>query len=260
MVLAACLVPCVLAAAARAGITVTSYQTVALTNAFAPLSQDQYFAQQTLANVSPALADVSSDWTGSNAGGSTATWHWVGSAQAMSTTAFDANSLTVTAAGSFVYEFNTTAEFSDPRSSTIYSPAGSANYRGFFETDVPLVYMISVQLNRRGRVRLGSLEGGVVFDYLNLNPAPFFLELSGTIPRGHYDFLASTSLAAPNFPNGVNHFVESGSYENLTLTVQVPEPKTLGLLIVAMAMYCRRRHCTGHWGRDRLLPSERDGH
>src|SRR4051794_38611416 len=109
---------CVVAGPAMAGLTVTSYQTVALTNAFAPLSQDQYFSQQTLANVSPAHAEVSGDWTGTNAGGSTPTWHWTGSAQITSSTAFDGSSLSVTGSGSFGHELTTTTEFIDPRSGT----------------------------------------------------------------------------------------------------------------------------------------------
>jgi len=78
---------------ALAGITVMEYRTVALTNAFARLSQTQYFEQETIVNVSPALAEVSGDWMGTNAGGSTNTWHWTGFARAASNTVFDADSL-----------------------------------------------------------------------------------------------------------------------------------------------------------------------
>src|SRR5689334_9330281 len=155
---------------AFAGLVVTSYQTVALTNAYAPLSQDQYFAQQTLANVSPDTANVSGDWMGPNAGGSTPTWHWVGMSQATSTTAFDANSLTVTAAGSFAYQLDTTADFIDPSSNTIYTPSGAANYDDFFNLDTPSSYSIVAQLNMQGRVRLSSFEGLVVFDRSNHDP------------------------------------------------------------------------------------------
>jgi len=41
-------------ASARAGITVTSYSTTALTNGFAPSLQGPYLEQQTLDNVTPA--------------------------------------------------------------------------------------------------------------------------------------------------------------------------------------------------------------
>src|SRR5687768_12357808 len=226
---------------ALAGITVTEYRTVALTNAFAPLSQTQYFAEERLVNVSPALAEVSTDWMGPNAGGSTNTWHFVGTSQATSTTAFDAGSYTVTAAGSFTYKLNTTAEFEDPRSSGIYSPGGAANYRGFFEIDNPANYTILAQLNERGRVRLSSFEGLVVFDRFNLGPTPMLVNLTGTVPAGHYDLLMSTSLVAPNLPNGVNHFTASGNFEDVRFTVQVPEANSLVLAISTIGSTLRRR-------------------
>src|SRR5690242_9098083 len=84
---------------ARAGITVTSFTTTAETNAYAPFSKAQYYDEQPLANVSPAVADVSADWTGTNVGGTTPTWHWVGASHTESSTSFDANVLTVTGAG-----------------------------------------------------------------------------------------------------------------------------------------------------------------
>ncbi len=234
---------------ALAGITVTEFRTTALTNAFAPLSQSQYFAQQTLVNVSPALAEVSGDWMGTNAGGSTITWHFVGSSRATSSTIFDANNLTVTAAGEFAYEINTTADFIDPRSSSIFSPSGAANYRGFFEVDIPVVYMISAQLNQRSRVSLTSFEGATIFDRINLNPTPLFVNLSGTIQPGHYQILASTSLIAPNFANGINHFVASGSFENVNFSVQVPEPNAcvIALSVLAGRVWIPRRRfaCIG---------------
>src|SRR5438876_3559599 len=116
-------------ASARASITVTSYQTIALTNAYAPLDQSAYFDRKVLTNVSPAVADVSDDWTGTNIGGSTATWHWVGSAHTSSITTFSANSLTITGAGSFSYDLTTTAAFVEPTSvTTLYGPGSAANY------------------------------------------------------------------------------------------------------------------------------------
>ena len=51
------LIVCALASPALAGITVTSYQTVALSNGFAPTSQTKYFAQETLTDVSPGAND-----------------------------------------------------------------------------------------------------------------------------------------------------------------------------------------------------------
>jgi hypothetical protein len=230
-----------LASPALAGITVTSYQTLALTNAFAPLSQTEYFAQQTLANVSPALAEVSGDWMGTNAGGSSNTWHFVGSSRATSTSAFDADSYTVTAAASFTYELNTTAEFIDPRSSGIYTPGGGANYDGFFVTDITTTYAISVELRQWSKVFFGSFEAGFIFNEINHSPTPRFVQLSGSIPPGHYQIGASAGLAAPNFPNGVNHFTANGSFVDMTFTVQVPEPNTLGVLIAIIGNALRRR-------------------
>jgi hypothetical protein len=184
-----------------------------------------------LVNVSPAHVQVSGDWMGPNADGTPNTWHFVGESQAMSTTAFDGGSLAVTAAASFEYEINTTAEFVDPSSGSIFTPGGAANYDGFFELDSAATYTIVVQLNRRGRVRLSSFEGLVVFDRINISPTPMFVNLTGTIPPGHYEILATTSLGAPNFPNGVNHFEADGSFENMVFTVQIPEPTYLGILI-----------------------------
>src|SRR3954471_3153498 len=80
-------------APASAGITISNYQVAAGTNAFAPLFQDQYSAQQILENISPAHSQVSGDWTGPNAGGASNTWHWVGAAEALGTTTFDSNRL-----------------------------------------------------------------------------------------------------------------------------------------------------------------------
>src|SRR5262245_22068103 len=98
-------------APARGGITVSSYGASALTNAYAPLDRSAYFNEQDANNISPALADVSADWTGTNIAGATTTWHWAGSAHAVSTTTFDGKSLSLTGAGSFSYDLTTTAGF-----------------------------------------------------------------------------------------------------------------------------------------------------
>jgi hypothetical protein len=234
--LTARLVVVALASPALAGITVTSYQTVGQVNGYAPTSQTKFFEQQTLTNISPAHAEVSGDWMGTNAGGSTITWHYVGSAQTTSTTSFDSDSLTVTAAGSFAYTVDTTAEFVDPGSSTIFRPGAAANYEALFNTDVPTTYTISAQLNLRGRVRLSSFEHGVEFDRFNPSPTPIIVNLGGTIAPGRYHILVTASLGAPNLPNGVNHFSASGSYENVVFTVRVPEPSALGAVIAIIAL------------------------
>jgi hypothetical protein len=224
----------------RAGITVTSYTTLASTNGFAPSLQGPYFAQQTLETVTPALAHVSGDWTGPNADATPDTWHFVGTSQASSTTTFDANSYSATAAGSFQYQIDTTTDFIDPRPS-VFTPGGAANYVGFFETDVSMLYSISAKLNLLGRVRLGSIEGGEVFNFRNTNLTPLFVNLTGTLPPGHYNFLASSSLSASNLPNGINHYARNGSFEDVLFTVQVPEPITVGP-VIALIGFALRRH------------------
>ena len=212
------------------GITVTSYETLAETNGFAPSLSGPYFAQQILTNVTPALAEVSGDWMGPNADGTPATWHFVGTSRARSTTTIDANSYTITAAGSFDYELNTTADFVDPQPS-VFAPTGAASYDGHFTVDLPVSYSVNGVLNQWGRVRLAAVGGGtVVFDQANATDKPMVIDLTGTIPPGQYRFLVATGLSAPGFPNGINHFGASGSYEDIRFNVQVPEPSALGLL------------------------------
>jgi hypothetical protein len=230
-------------ASARAGITVTSYSTLAETNGYALSLQGPYFAQQTLENVSPALAQISADWTGPNADGTPDTWHWVGASQANSITTFGANSYTVTAAGSVSCELNTTAEFVDPGPS-VFSPGGAANHEGFFTLDTPATYSITAQLNLRGRVRLSSASG-FVFNQINGTSIPQFVNLSGTIPSGEYLLVFAAGVGPPNFPNGVNHFSAEGSYRDVMFTVQVPEPAAVSSVILIFAASTRTRNRCG---------------
>jgi hypothetical protein len=234
------------ASPALAGITVTSYSTVALTNAWAPVGGTLYFEREELLNVSPAFAQTSGDWMGRNAGGSTNTWHYVGSAQVTSTTTFDANSLIVTAAGSFGYDITTTADFRDPRSASVFTPGATANYEGFFTTDVPVTYSISVELQQWGKVFFGSFATGFIFNEVNPSTTPRLVQRSGTVAPGQYQLGASAGLGAPNLSNGVNHYMASGSFANLTFTVQVPEPNSFGSVITMVLMTLRRRtRCVG---------------
>lgn len=236
----------ILTSPALAGITVTSYQTVAQANAYAPTSQSQYFERQALVNVSPALAHVSGDWMGTNVGGSVNTWHYVGAAQVATATTFDADQLTVTAGGSFAYDITTTLGFVDPSSASIFSPGAAANYEGFFTTDVPVTYAMTGQLNQRGRVQLNSVAGGVgiVFNQSNPTPTPVEVNLTGTIPAGQYRVLITAGLGAPSLPNGVNHYAASGSYENVFFTVRVPEPDAFaGALTMNVTILRRRKWC-----------------
>ena len=188
-----------LAVPARAGITVTSYSTVALTNGFAPVSGSDYFARQELLNVSPATAEVSGDWMGPNADGTPDTWHFVGSSSVSSTTTFDTSSFRATASGSFAYESTTTADFVGPRSASIFTPGGAANYVATFHTDVAYSYSVTAQLNQLSVVRLGT-PSGFIFNEFNLGTVPTFVNLSGTLLPGQYMLVISTGLGASNFP------------------------------------------------------------
>ena len=219
------------ASPALGGLSVTSYYTLAQTNGYAPVSQAQYFAEQRLENVSPALAEVSGDWTGPNADGTPDTWHFVGTARATSTTTITADSYSVTGAASFAYTLDTTAAFIDPASTSIFGPSGNALYEGFFQTDVPLDYALAAQLNQRGRVRLVRFGGPEIFDERNSTVVPRLLSLAGTIPPGQYGFFGAAGLGLGNQFNGVNHQERSGSFENLFFTVRVPEPNALGIIV-----------------------------
>lgn len=234
-----------LAPPARAGITVTSYRTVAQVNGYAPVSQAQYYAEQRLENVSPALAEVSGDWMGPNAGGTTNTWHYVGSARSASTTTFNADSLTVTGDASFAYTVDTTPDFIDPGGPTVFRPGAAANYNGFFDTDVSTSYAITARLFQWGRVRLNSLDGSAVFDQTNATTTPLDVSFSGTIPAGAYLVRITASLGAGNLPSGVNHFEAGGGFENATFTVQVPEPNhiVLALWMIGTTLARRRKRC-----------------
>jgi hypothetical protein len=226
---------------ALGGLVVTSYRTVASTNGYAPVSQAQYFAEQRLENVSPAIAEVSGDWTGPNADGTPNTWHFVGTSRATSTTTITADSYTVEAAASFAYQVDTTADFIDPRSTSVFGFGVAAQYRGFFETDVPIMYSITARLNQQVDVRLSLIGGTIIFNESNPSSTPRILTLAGTIPPGRYQFLAGTGLSGPILPNGINHFGASGSVENLVFTVRVPEPNAIGIGAALVAVRLRQR-------------------
>jgi hypothetical protein len=243
IIVASLILPWAISSPAFGRLVVTSYQTVVSTNGFAPTSQTQYIALQTLANITPAHAEVSGDWTGPNADGTPDTWHFVGTSRATSTTTITPDSYTAEAAAAFAYEINTTPDFVDPRSASVFTPGGAANYNGFFTTDVPLVYVITARLNQRGRVRLNQIGGPEIFDENNLTVIPRLLNLTGVLPPGQYQFLATTSLSAANLPNGVNHYARSGSFENLVFEVRVPEPSLFGLILAVVlgTLPARRR-------------------
>lgn len=234
------------AAQASGGLVVTSYNTLASANGYAPVSREEYFAEQQLDNVSPAIAEVSGDWTGPNANGTPNTWHFVGNARATSTTTITPDSYTAEASASFAYTVDTTAAFSDPSSTSIFGPGATAQYNGYFETDVPLIYTLTCQLNQRGRAYLLSFQGTLHFNFSNPNTTPQMVNLTGTIPAGRYRFFAGSGLGAANLPSGVNQYVRSGSVEALTFSVRVPEPVVGGVALAilgwnaATSRRCRR--------------------
>src|SRR5438093_1290327 len=98
LLVACCAAPCALGT-----ITVSSYDTQAQANAYAPLDRSAYFATDDKPNISPASANVAADWAGTNIGGSTNTWEMITSAHINGTTVATANSLLITGAGSFGY-------------------------------------------------------------------------------------------------------------------------------------------------------------
>jgi hypothetical protein len=251
----AALALCCVAAPARAGINVASYQTVALTNAYAPLSQAQYFDRQARVNISPAVADVSDDWTGTNIGGSTPTWHWVGSAHTSTATTISADSLTITGAGSFSYDLTTTADFIDPTSAALlYTPGSAADFSSSFEISAPGTFSVQMQLSQFSLVHLDSQENGIVFDRLNATTVPVPFGLSGTVPPGHYHLQANASHAGPNLFPGQNHIAYSGSFDNFSFSVQVPEPASFAI-VIALALSRGRRRVLNHPKLDRDSPS-----
>jgi len=232
------------ASTALAGITVTSYKTLARVNGYAPVSQTEFFEEQTFDNASPAAASVSGDWMGTNAGGSTSTWHFVGSAQASTATSFDQVSMRVTASAAFAYNVETTAAFVDPGGVNTFRPGAAANYDAFFAVDAPTDFVVSGALNQWSQVRPSTSSGVTVFNYVNITPAPLAIGASATIPAGSYRILMATGVGAPNFPDGVNTYSRSGGFDNVVFAGQVPEPNLLFIAIfVAGAALPRRDRC-----------------
>jgi hypothetical protein len=165
--------------------------------------------------------------------------------QATSTTAFDANSLTVTAAGSFAYDLTTTGDFVDPSSDSIYSPGGAADYECYFTLNAPSTYVVNVELDGHSKVFLGSFEAGFIFNQFNVGPAPLLVHLTGTIPVGHYEIGVESGLGVPNFSNGIHQYSANGGFSNFNFSVQVPEPTTLGFVIAVARTICNRKRSVG---------------
>jgi hypothetical protein len=230
------------AAPAMATLTVTSFDTQAQTNAYAPLDRSAYFDTNDQPNISPASASVSDDWSGTNIGGSTNTWHMVTSANISTTTTIDANSLTITGGGVFSYDLSTTAGFIDPtRVTTVYTPGANAGFGCSFTIDKPENYTLTAQLNHLGSVSLTSSGGGIVFQQLNLGTTSQLVNASGVLSPGQYLIGVGANNYGPSgLPNGVNHIVTSGSLSNFSFTVQVPEPTGFVLAVLIPVMLARR--------------------
>jgi hypothetical protein len=229
-------------------VAVSSYKTVAETNAYAPLSQDQYFQQQTLTNTSPAIADVAADWTGTNRNGTTTTWHFTGASHTETTTTVANDRIRIVGAGSFSYDLLTTADFVDPGGGSFYRPGGTADYECSFQTFASGRYTLSVQLGRWGHVHLGSVEYGTLFDQFNAGVTPVLVDSSAVLPDGHYFFQVNSGLAAPNLPPGVNHYPASGSFTGLDLLIQAPEPEAFRYAgLAAAAMLTARSRMRRSW-------------
>jgi hypothetical protein len=228
---------------ARGGITVTSYDTQAQANAYAPLDQSSFYAQDDHPNASPAVGDVSGNWTGTNVGGSTPTWNMIASAHIDTVTTATPNSLTIADSGSYSYEIKTFAGFVDPsRSVTLYGPGAGADYQCVFTIDSPASYSISGQLNHNGSFIFGSSSAGTLVDSENPGAAPKTISLSGTIPPGQYGIDANASNGGPTpLPDGINDVTRAGGFGNLTFSLQVPEPNFRAASLLALvALLCSR--------------------
>jgi hypothetical protein len=231
-------------AASFAGVTVDSYETFALTNAYASVSAEQYFLKQDIFGASPASADVSADWTGTNIRGTSTTWHWLGSSHTTSTTMLSPKGLSGAADGSFSFELLASDGFVDPGSqATLYEPAGSALYRAVFTVDTSASYVIAAELHKWSSVHLDRLTDHMaVVNRFNVSDSPMLVNLSGSIAPGQYQVSASSSFGAPNFGGGPFDYLASGSFKNFSFTVQVPEPLSMfaGAIMIALIGVSRR--------------------
>lgn len=227
---------------ASAGIVISDYSTSASTNAFAPLDRSMYFNEQLVQNTSPAGAAASGDWNGTNIGGSTNTWHWIGSSHIDTVTTLDNESLTITAAGSFNWDISTTSDFYSPnRVETLFGPGSAAGYSCSFILDAPAIYTVKTQLNRYSYIKLSSVsDGQVVVTTLNISTIPVQVDTAGMLPAGEYLMTAGTNRFGLGFIEGANHEVRTGSFTNFLFTVQAPEPSFLAFGVMG-AIACRRR-------------------
>ena len=252
--------------ATAATITLGQHRTLAETNAYAPLSQDQYYQEQRLINVTPAAADAVGDWTGTNVGGSVDTWHWVGHAHLETSTSATSTVLSISGAGSFVFDLTTFPGFIAPNNqATVFVPGCAADYTCSFTIDSPTNYSASALLGQFALFRLSSTQNGTIFSQSNGTSTAVPVSFSGTLPAGDYSFRANTSLAI----NAIGTTHQQGSLSNFNLAVGVPEPTggATGAIIATMGIVRARRRvrprsgrlkrrCRGVIASHRLKPTE----
>jgi hypothetical protein len=232
----------------RAGITVSRSDTIAQTNAYAPLDKSAYYAIDKKSFTSPATADVSQDWSGTNVGGLTNTWRMITSAHLATTALITQTSMMVSGSGAFNGDISTTEDFVDPTSvATLFAPKSAAGYNGFFTIDAPANYTLSGILGRDGGVSFTSIQNGVIYQKTYVGGLTFNVDQSGVIPPGDYQITASVGLGFSNFFPGINHEAESGSFDNFSFILQVPEPQHFFLAIFVFLRFGRQskggRHC-----------------
>jgi hypothetical protein len=172
---------------ARAGVSLSSYDTQVQANAYAPPDQSAYYSDNSKHNTSPASGDINADWSGTNVGGSDTTWHMTALVNANSTTTTTPNSLAIAGAGSFAYEITTTAGFSEPlKHATLFTPGANCGVGSVFTIDQPATYSISVLLNGDSSVSLASFSDGFLLNQGHIGSLPKLVTMEGVLSSGKY--------------------------------------------------------------------------
>ena len=232
----------IIAVSAGAAVTVSSFDTQAEANAYAPLDKSAYFATDDKPNASPAVGDVSADWLGTNLGGSTTTWEMVAAAQINTVTTTTGQNLTITGAGSFSYDLTTTTGFIDPTSQTVlYAPEAAADYQCYFSLDTPASYNFSALLGGYSALDFFSVStGSIIFSRVKFGGAPSSVATSGTVGPGDYGVGVTANFGPPDLPPGVNDSAATGSFSGFSFSVVVPEPRFVALATALAAAGARR--------------------
>jgi hypothetical protein len=222
-------------------VTVSSYDTQAQANSYAPLDKSAYYTDHSQHNASPASGDVNEDWSGTNVGGSENTWRMTASVHASSTTIFDSNSLTITGAGSFAYNITTTAGFSEPlQHATLFTPGASAGFGAVFTIDRPATYTLSVVLSGISGISFASFTDGYLLNQTHLGSIAKLVTMNGTLQPGQYQIGVGGNAHGPSgLPDGVNAVTKSGAFDSFTFNAQVPEP-TCALMLCLLWLGVRR--------------------